>query len=61
MIRQFQTYVLRIKVNKMKSLRITVRVEKEHRKAIEDLIRKRKFENLSQVIRAALNEFLSKR
>ena len=44
----------------MKNLRITTRLEATARRKIETLISKGKFKNLSQVIRAALKEFLEK-
>lgn len=40
--------------------RVALRLSTEHREAIEALIKKGKFKNLSEVIRAALAEFLAK-
>jgi len=40
--------------------RIALRLASNEKEEMEELIRKRKFKNLSQVIRAALNEFLKK-
>jgi Arc/MetJ-type ribon-helix-helix transcriptional regulator len=42
----------------MKNLRITTRLEETDRAKIEQLLNEGKFKNLSQVIRAALAEFL---
>jgi len=42
----------------MKNLRITTRLEESDRQKIEQLIKAGKFKNLSQVIRAALEQFL---
>jgi len=44
----------------MSNLRITVRLEDCDREKIERLVQKGKFKNISQVIRQALKEFLSK-
>jgi len=40
--------------------RIALRLPSKERQQIEQLIREGKFRNISQVIRAALKEFLSK-
>jgi len=47
-----------LKLNK--NLRITIRVESSEREKIEQLINEGKFKNLSQVVREALKDFLSK-
>ncbi len=44
----------------MKNLRVTVRIEKQQRLRLEEIVAMRKFKNLSAVIRKALKEFLSK-
>jgi Arc/MetJ-type ribon-helix-helix transcriptional regulator len=38
--------------------RIAVRISKEENQQIDQIVKKRKFQNKSQVIRAALKEFL---
>lgn len=40
--------------------RIALRLEAHHKEKLEQLIFERKFKNLSQAIRAALEEFLNK-
>jgi len=40
--------------------RIALRLGKLEREKIDELIRQRKFKNLSQAIRAAITEFLSR-
>ena len=40
--------------------RIAVRLSSEHREQIDRLIKTRGFKNLSQIVRAALTEFLEK-
>jgi Arc/MetJ-type ribon-helix-helix transcriptional regulator len=44
----------------MTNLRITVRFNEKERATIEKLVQQGKFKNISQVIKAALKEFLSK-
>jgi Arc/MetJ-type ribon-helix-helix transcriptional regulator len=40
--------------------RIALRLASNEKEKLEELIRERKFKNLSQLIRTALNEFLNK-
>jgi Arc/MetJ-type ribon-helix-helix transcriptional regulator len=42
------------------SCRIALRLASSEKEKIEELIREKRFKNLSQVIRTALNEFLNK-
>jgi Arc/MetJ-type ribon-helix-helix transcriptional regulator len=44
----------------MKNLRITVRFDEKDRATIENLVQQGKFKNISQVIKAAMKEFLAK-
>ena len=53
------TFLVKDKMQEHDS-RIAIRLPSNERQQIEQLIREGKFRNISQVIRAALKEFLSK-
>ncbi|MBS7647997.1 MAG: ribbon-helix-helix domain-containing protein [Archaeoglobaceae archaeon] len=43
-----------------RNLRITVRLKEADRRKIEELLKAGRFKNISQVVREAIKEFLSK-
>ena len=47
-------------VTMKKDSRIALRLQREQRLKMQELLKKRKFKTLSEVIRSALDEFLSK-